>query len=39
MPLNFGRIMKRVDRKVRESGETMTDWLYLSDEGAFKDTG
>lgn len=31
MPLNFGRVMKRLDIKVRNSGASMPDFLCLSD--------
>lgn len=31
MPMNFGRVMKRMDEKVRKSGATIPDWLCLSD--------
>jgi hypothetical protein len=31
MPINFGKVMKRLDIKVREAGATMPDFLCLSD--------
>jgi len=31
MPLNFGQVMRRLDRKVRAAGATMPDYLCLSD--------
>jgi hypothetical protein len=31
IPMNFGRVMKRLDRKVREHGSTIPDALCLSD--------
>jgi hypothetical protein len=31
MPLNFGKVMKRLDKKVRAAGATMPEWLCLSD--------
>lgn len=31
MPLNFGSVMKRLDKKVREAGATVPEWLCLSD--------
>jgi len=31
MPLNFGSAMRRVDRKVREAGVSVPDYLCLSD--------
>ena len=31
MPMNFGQVMKRLDRKIRAAGATMPDWLALSD--------
>jgi hypothetical protein len=31
MPLNFGAVMKRLDKKVRSAGATMPDSLCLSD--------
>jgi len=31
MPLNFGRVMRRVDKKVREAGGTIPDNLCLSE--------
>ena len=31
MPLNFGSVMKRLNRKVTEAGATIPDWLCLSD--------
>lgn len=31
MPLNFGRVMKRLDEKVRKSDAEMSDFLCLSD--------
>ncbi|OFX45993.1 MAG: hypothetical protein A2W95_03290 [Bacteroidetes bacterium GWA2_40_14] len=31
MPLNFGSVMKRLDKKVREVGATVPEWLCLSD--------
>lgn len=31
MPVNFGRVMKRLDEKVRLAGANMPDWLCLSD--------
>lgn len=31
MPLNFSKVMKRLDEKVRNAGAKMPDWLCLSD--------
>ena len=31
MPLNFGQVMRRLDRKVREAEATVPDWLCLSE--------
>lgn len=31
MPLNFGRVMKRLDRRINASGAMVPDWLCLSD--------
>jgi hypothetical protein len=31
MPINFGKVMKRLDKKVTEAGATVPDWLCLSD--------
>jgi len=31
MPVNFGRVMKRLDGKVRNAGATIPGWLCLSD--------
>ncbi len=31
MPINFGKVMKRLDRKVREAGANVPDWFCLSD--------
>jgi hypothetical protein len=31
MPVNFGKVMRRLDRKVREAGAEMMDSLSLSD--------
>ncbi len=31
MPMNFGQVMKRLDRKIKESGAAIPDWLCLSD--------
>lgn len=31
MPMNFGSVMKRLDKKVSNSGAEMQDWLCLSD--------
>ena len=31
MPMNFGKVMKRLDEKVRKADATMPDWLCLSD--------
>ncbi len=31
MPFNFGKVMKRLDEKVRKAGAEITDWLSLSD--------
>lgn len=31
IPINFGAVMKRIDKKVKKSGATMPDWLCLSD--------
>ncbi|HJZ41815.1 MAG TPA: hydrolase [Bacteroidales bacterium] len=31
MPVNFGKVMKRLDEKVRKAGATIPDWLCLSD--------
>ncbi len=31
MPVNFGRVMKKLDEKVRNAGANIPDWLCLSD--------
>ena len=31
MPMNFGQVMKRLDKKITASETTTTDWLCLSD--------
>jgi len=31
MPVNFGRVMKRIDRKITAAGATMVDLIGLSD--------
>jgi hypothetical protein len=31
MPLNFGSVMKKLDKKVKQAGAQMTDYLCLSD--------
>lgn len=31
MPLNFGKVMKRLDAKVKKAEATIPDWLCLSD--------
>jgi len=31
MPMNFGKVMKRLDKKVREANASIPDWLCLSD--------
>ena len=31
MPMNFGKVMRRLDRKIRESEASIPDWLCLSD--------
>jgi hypothetical protein len=31
MPLNFGKVMKRLNEKVKKAGAVMLDWLCLSD--------
>jgi len=31
MPLTFGKVMKRIDKKVRNAGATIQDWLCLSE--------
>ena len=31
IPVTFGRVMKRLDKKVRSVGAVMPDWLCLSD--------
>jgi len=31
MPITFGKVMKRLDKKVTAAGATMPDWLCLSD--------
>lgn len=31
MPVNFGRVMRRIDKKVRAAGAGMQDYLALSD--------
>ena len=31
MPLNFGKVMKRLNKKVEAAGAIMPDWLCLSD--------
>ncbi len=31
MPLNFGQVMKRLDKKVKEAGAEIPEWLCLSD--------
>jgi hypothetical protein len=30
IPVNFGKVMKKLDEKVREAGASMPDWLCLS---------
>lgn len=31
MPITFGKVMKRLDRKIRDANATIPDWLCLSD--------
>lgn len=31
MPLNFGKVMKRMDKKVREANANVPEWLCLAD--------
>lgn len=31
MPMNFVKVMKRLDRKIKAAGATMADWVCLSD--------
>ena len=31
MPINFGKVMKRVNEKVKKAGAEVPDWLCLSD--------
>ena len=31
MPIDFGKVMKRLDRKIKAAGATMADWVCLSD--------
>ncbi len=31
MPINFGQVMKRLDKKIRKNNATIPDWLCLSD--------
>jgi len=31
MPMNFGKVMKRLDHKIKAAGATMDDWVCLSD--------
>lgn len=31
IPLNFGSVIKKLDRKVRKAGGTIPDWMCLSD--------
>lgn len=31
MPVNFGGVMRKMDKKVREAGAEIPDWLCLSD--------
>ncbi|MEI7499654.1 MAG: hydrolase [Bacteroidota bacterium] len=31
MPVNFGKVMKRLNEKVTQAGATIPDWLCLSD--------
>ncbi len=31
MPVNFGSVMKKLDKVVRDAGATMPEWLCLSD--------
>lgn len=31
MPVNFGRVMKRLDKKITAAGAQIPDWLCLSD--------
>ena len=31
MPMNFGGVMKRLDRKIKDAGATIPEWLCLSD--------
>ena len=31
MPVNFGKVMKRIDEKIRKAGAEIPDWLCLSD--------
>ncbi len=34
MPIGFGKVMKRLDQKVRDAEATMPDWLCLSDHSS-----
>ncbi len=34
IPVNFGKVMKRLDEKVRNAGAAMADWLCLSDHAS-----
>lgn len=31
MPVNFGKVMRRIDEKIRKAGAKIPDWLCLSD--------
>lgn len=31
IPISVGKVMKRLDKKVKDAGATVTDWLCLSD--------
>ena len=31
MPLNFGKVMQKLDEQVRQAGAEIPDWLCLSD--------
>ena len=31
MPVNFGKVMKRLDEKIKKAGAEVPDWLCLSD--------
>lgn len=31
MPVNFGKVMKRIDEKIKKAGAEIPDWLCLSD--------